>query len=199
MSQYNSKQLQFIGNVVYNRLTCPVALIGLMGAGKTRLGRLMAKNLGLDFKDSDYEIEQAAGCSIAEIFEIYGEQGFRDGEHRVMRRLISEGPRIIATGGGAVMTREVADMLFANTISIWVKAPLEVMVERASRNDRRPLLQTGEPPEDIFQRLIDQRYPVYERADIVVYSGTSDSEEPLYQAIDKLYAYLVPDHDVVGD
>lgn len=199
MTEYNSKQLKFIGNVVYNRLTCPVALIGLMGAGKTRLGRLMAKNLGLDFKDSDQEIEEAAGCSIAEIFEIYGEDGFRDGEQRVMRRLISEGPRIIATGGGAVMTQAVADMIFANTISIWVKAPLEVMLERATRNDRRPLLQTGEPPENIFQRLIDQRYPVYEKADIVVHSGGENSEDPLYQAIDKLYAYLVPDHDMAGD
>ena len=199
MSQYSSKQLKFIGNVVNNRLTQPVALVGLMGAGKTRLGRLMAKNLDLDFKDSDQEIEEAAGCSIAEIFEIYGEQGFRDGEQRVMRRLISEGPRIIATGGGAVMTQSVADMIFANTISIWVKAPLDVMVARTRRNDRRPLLQTGEPAEDIFRRLIDQRYPVYEKADIVVHSGDRYEEDPLYQAIDKLYAYLVPDHDTTRE
>lgn len=167
----------------------PIVMIGMMGAGKTRMGRLLADTLGLSFADSDEEVEKAAGMSIAEIFERFGEPYFRDGERRVIRRLLEDRVGIVATGGGAVMTPETADLIFGNAVSIWVRAELPVMLERTARNDKRPLLQAGEP-EQILRELMERRYPIYEKADIVLESHNGPAESILNQALDKLHGFL---------
>ena len=157
------------------RLTRPVVLVGMMGVGKTRLGRDLAKAMGLDFVDSDDEIEHAAGMSVADIFERYGEPYFRDGERRVLSRLVSEGPRVIATGGGAIMTPETAELIWQDTISVWVKASVDDILKRTLRNrEKRPLLMQGDP-ETILRDLLEKREPVYGKADITVENGFDTS------------------------
>ncbi len=174
------------------RLDRPVVLIGLMGSGKTRLGRLLSDALGLPFADSDDEIENAAGMSVAEIFERFGEDYFRDGERRVVRRLLEDGVKIIATGGGAIMNAETAALVWEKAVSVWVRADLSVMLERTGRNDRRPLLRRGDP-EAILKDLMAKRYPVYEKADIVVDSHSGAVETIVDQALEKLDEFL--NHD----
>jgi|TARA_R110002072_G_scaffold19040_26_gene70636 shikimate kinase len=148
--------------------TQKVILVGLMGAGKSCIGRRLASKLGLPFIDSDTEIEAAAGCSVPEYFEKHGEAAFRDGERAVLRRLLTE-PRavIVATGGGAFMNRKTRQVIRQNGVSVWLRADLDLLVRRTSRRDHRPLLKTGNPRE-ILARLIDERYPVYAKADLVV-------------------------------
>lgn len=148
----------------------PIVLVGLMGAGKSTVGKRLATALGLDFIDSDHEIAEAAGCSISEIFETYGETMFRDLEKRVLNRLLSSSPCVIATGGGAFMNEEIRAEIKARTISIWLRAELPVLVERVSRRDTRPLLKTGDKSE-ILGRLMKERYPIYEQADLIVDSS----------------------------
>jgi shikimate kinase len=144
-----------------------VVLIGLMGAGKTTVGRNLAERLGLAFVDSDEEVVKAAGCSIEDIFEVYGEPAFRDVEARVIQRLLEEGPKVIATGGGAFMSEATRERIRRHGVSVWLKADLDTLVQRtASRNDR-PLLK-GTDPRAKLEELIDKRYPVYAEADIVV-------------------------------
>lgn len=149
----------------------PIVLVGLMGAGKSTVGKRLANALHVDFVDSDNEIAEAAGCSISEIFETYGETMFRDLEKRVLMRLLSSGPAVIATGGGAFMNEEIRAEIKARTLSIWLRADLEVLVERVSRRDTRPLLKSGDKRE-ILQRLMDERYPVYAEADITIDSNS---------------------------
>jgi len=151
-------------------LTKPIVLVGLMGAGKSTVGKRLAHALGVDFVDSDTEIAEAAGCSISEIFETYGETMFRDLEKRVLKRLLSGAPCVVATGGGAFMNEEIRTEIKERTLSIWLRAELPVLVERVSRRDTRPLLKSGDKSE-ILQRLIDARYPVYAEADITVDSS----------------------------
>lgn len=140
----------------------PVALIGMMGVGKTRLGKELAKSLGHGFIDSDSEIEHAAGCSIQEIFDRYGEPVFRDGEKRVIQRLIDEstGPRVIATGGGAVTTPETLERLKNDTYCIWLMARVDTLVRRTAGNTRRPLLKSGDPAQ-ILSGLLERRETLY--------------------------------------
>lgn len=152
-------------------LSKPVVLVGLMGAGKSTVGKRLAGALGIDFVDSDNEIAEAAGCSISEIFETYGETMFRDLEKRVLTRLLSSAPCVIATGGGAFMNEDIREEIKARTLSIWLRADLDVLVERVSRRDTRPLLKTGDKRE-ILQRLMDERYPVYAEADITIDSNS---------------------------
>lgn len=149
----------------------PIVLVGLMGAGKSTVGKRLAGALGVDFVDSDNEIAEAAGCSISEIFETYGETMFRDLEKRVLVRLLSNGACVIATGGGAFMNEEIREQIKERTLSIWLRADLEVLVERVSRRDTRPLLKTGDKRE-ILQRLMDERYPIYAQADITIDSNS---------------------------
>lgn len=149
----------------------PIVLVGLMGAGKSTVGKRLANALGVDFVDSDNEIAEAAGCSISEIFETYGESMFRDLETRVLMRLLSSSPCVIATGGGAFINEEIRHEIKARTLSIWLRADLEVLVERVSRRDTRPLLKTGDKRE-ILQRLMDERYPIYTQADITIDSNS---------------------------
>jgi len=147
----------------------PVVLIGLMGAGKTSVGRFLARKLSLPFSDADLEIEKAAGMSIAEIFEKHGEEYFRTGERRVIRRLMGEGAKILATGGGAFMCDRTRELILDEGIAVWLKADIDVLMRRVSRRDTRPLLR-AEDPRAVMQSLLDQRYPVYEHAQVTVQS-----------------------------
>jgi len=146
-----------------------IVLIGLMGAGKTAIGRRLATRLGLEFVDADSEIERAAGKSISDIFSDHGEEHFRDGERKVIARLLGEGSQVLATGGGAYMNDETRDTIAQFSISVWLKGDLEVLMERVVRRDHRPLLKTGDP-KAVMKRLMDERYPVYASADITIQS-----------------------------
>lgn len=165
-----------------------IVMVGLMGAGKTSIGRRLAARLRLPFVDADDEIEAAAGSSIEDIFERLGEASFRDGERRVIARLL-DGPAIVlATGGGAFMDKETRERIAAQGISVWLRADIDTLVRRTSRRNDRPLLKNGEPRE-ILTRLMDQRYPTYQLADIVVDSFDAPADETLQHVIDALKAY----------
>lgn len=144
-----------------------IVLIGLMGAGKTTVGRRLASALGLDFVDADQEIEKAARMTIPEIFAQHGEAQFRDGERKVIARLLQNGPQILATGGGAYMDPETRSNIAGSGIAVWLRADLGLLMKRVRRRSNRPLLNNSDP-EAVMRRLIDERYPVYAEADIVV-------------------------------
>ena len=146
-----------------------IVLIGMMGAGKTSVGRRIAAALDLPFVDADAEIEQAANLTIAEIFDIYGEDHFREGERKVIIRLLAGGPKVIATGGGAFMNDETRAEIGRHAISIWLKAALPLLMERVQRKANRPLLSETDP-EAVLKRLLAVREPVYATADITVAS-----------------------------
>lgn len=175
--------------LIHSRLKKPVVMVGLMGAGKTKIGGIMAKTLGLPFVDADAEIEAAAGMSVAEIFETQGEPAFRDLERRVIARLLSDEIKIVAPGGGAMMNEQTAELIRKSAISIWLRADIDVLVERTGRNTKRPLLRNGDPRE-ILQGLMDKRYPVYQTADITVDSGPAGVEENAGKTLEALAAYL---------
>jgi shikimate kinase / 3-dehydroquinate synthase len=160
-----------------------------MGSGKTSTGRRLAQQLGLEFADADAEIENAAGMSITEIFARHGEAYFRDGERRVMARLLNKGPRVLATGGGAFMNEATRARIAASGISIWLKADLDVIWRRVRKRSHRPLLQGGDP-EQILRTLLEQRYPVYARADITVISRDGPQDLAVEEAIEGLEFYL---------
>ena len=145
----------------------PIVLIGLMGAGKSSVGRRLAKKLDVKFVDSDDEIVKAAGCSIEDIFEMYGEAEFRQGEKRVMERLMDEGPMVLATGGVAFINDEIRACVLDKGTAVWLKAGLDVLVERTSRRGGRPLLKNTDPRRTL-EKLIGERYPVYEQAQITI-------------------------------
>ncbi|GEC14932.1 shikimate kinase [Nitrobacter winogradskyi] len=146
-----------------------LALVGMMGAGKSTIGRRLAARLRMRFVDADAEIELAAGMPIPEIFETHGEPHFRDGEARVIARLLNGGPIVLATGGGAVLREETRARLSERAVSIWLKADAEVILRRVRRRADRPLLQTADPAATI-KRLIAEREPIYQQADITVAS-----------------------------
>lgn len=151
-----------------------IVMIGLMGAGKSCIGRLLAQRLGLDFIDADEEIEQAAQCSIDEIFERHGEAAFRDGERRVIARILDGPVHVLAAGGGAMMDKQTRANIRSQAISVWLRADLDLLVQRVSRRHNRPLLKNGEP-RDILERLMKTRHPIYAKADVVV---DSDAKPP---------------------
>ncbi len=153
------------------KLTRTVALVGMMGAGKSSIGRRLATRLNVPFKDADNEIEHAAGCSISQIFARYGEPAFRDGERKVIARLLAEPPHVMATGGGAFMDPATRERLKHGTVTIWLRAPVDVLLARTGRRDTRPLLKDGDPRETL-ERLLAERAPVYALADY-----TLDSED----------------------
>jgi shikimate kinase len=146
-----------------------IVLVGLMGAGKSTIGRRLAQRLDLVFTDADAEIELAAGKTVPEIFRDHGEAYFRDGERKVIARLLDSGPQVLATGGGAFMSEETRNNIAQKGISIWLKADISLLMKRVLRRDNRPLLH-AEEPEIVMRRLIEERYPVYSRADIIVES-----------------------------
>lgn len=153
-----------------------------MGAGKSTIGRRLAKRIGWEFIDSDAEIEQAAGCSIADIFSIHGEPIFRDLEMRVLQRLVNGKPVVLATGGGAWMQEKVRHLIQEHATSLWLRADIDVLVERVSKRGHRPLLEMGDK-RTILERLLAERYPVYGQADIVVDSGTGSHDKVVDAAI----------------
>ncbi|MFT0890889.1 shikimate kinase [Pseudochelatococcus sp. G4_1912] len=162
-----------------------VTLIGMMGAGKSTIGRRLAQRLNLPFVDADLEIEAAAGMCIADIFSIHGEAHFREGERRVIDRLLNEGPQVLATGGGAYMNPQTRARIGESGPSIWLMADADTLMRRVRKRPTRPLLQTDNP-EATLQRLMDERYPVYALADLTVHSR----EVPHETIVDELVAIL---------
>lgn len=167
----------------------PLVLIGLMGAGKSSVGRVLAKKLGRRFIDSDTEVEKAAGMSIEDIFEVYGEADFRDVEERVITRLLSEGPVVLATGGGAYMNERTRARISSHAFCIWLRADLEELVKRTSRRGGRPLLK-DQNPRDKLKSLMEMRYPVYQSADLVIDSVDETPEKTAAKIVGALDAPL---------
>ncbi len=166
-----------------------IVLVGLMGAGKSTVGRRLANALGISFLDADHEIEDAAGMKVAEIFSKYGEEHFRDGERKVMARLLGGHAAVIATGGGAFMNEETRALIKQRAISVWLKAELELLLERVMRRDTRPLLKSGDP-RDILDRLMVERHPVYAKADIIIETGDGPHERVVRDILDGLESFL---------
>jgi shikimate kinase len=166
-----------------------IVLIGLMGAGKTAVGRRLASRLDLPFVDADAEIEVAAGASISEIFAEHGESYFRQGERKVIARLLQGGPQVLATGGGAYMNDDTRASIKARGLSVWLKADLKVLLKRVGRRDNRPLI-AGDNPEKVMKRLIEQRYPIYAGADVTVESRDVPHDVMVTAVIDALAAKL---------
>lgn len=169
------------------RLVRPVVLIGLMGAGKSSVGARLAAMLDVPFVDSDDEIESAANMSIAEIFENFGEAHFRSGERRVIARLITEAPKIIATGGGAFMDPETRAVIGRHAVSVWLSANLDLLISRTAGRTHRPILNRGDP-KTILADLIERRYPVYALADFEVRSRAGQTHEQMAKRIIKALA-----------
>ncbi len=166
-----------------------LVLIGLMGAGKTSIGKRLAAKLGLPFVDADHEIERAAGCTIQEIFDRFGETGFRDGERRVIARLLDQPVQVLSTGGGAFMDEVTRQTIRERGISIWLRADLDLLVHRTARRDHRPLLRQGDP-RAVLGRLMDIRYPVYAQADLTVDSDDSPPDVTTDRVIAALRQWL---------
>jgi shikimate kinase len=164
-----------------------ITLIGLMGAGKSTVGRRLAQLVDLPFRDADTEIESAARMSIAEIFSAYGEPEFRALEARVVARLAQDGPQVLATGGGAYMAEETRAMLREKSVTVWLKADLDVLMERVSRRSTRPLLLAADP-RAVMEDLMAKRYPVYGEADITIQSRNVRREviaDEIVEALDR--------------
>ena len=174
-----------------------VVLVGLMGAGKTSIGRRLAARLGLPFRDADAEIELAAGCTIPELFERYGEHDFRDGERRVIRRLLAGDPLVLATGGGAYMDPSSRATIRADAVAIWLRCTLPTLVRRVSSRNNRPLLRDGDPAE-LLERLMRVRHPVYAEADLIVDCGDEHPEVTTAKVHAALLAWRKPRRLHVG-
>ncbi len=166
-----------------------IALVGLMGVGKSSVGRRLANALTLPFRDADTEIEAAAGCSISEIFNNLGEAAFREGERRVIARLLDQEPHVLATGGGAFISSETRTLIKSKSISVWLKADLSVLARRVSRKDNRPLL-AGKNPMDVLQSQADARYPTYAEADVIVETGDAAHHVTVDQVIRALSDHI---------
>ena len=180
--QVNVKMNVAIGDPALDR---SIVLVGLMGSGKSAIGRRLAARIGMKFVDADTEIEAAAGLSINDIFEVHGEQAFRDGERRGIARLLSEPAHVLATGGGAFMDEETRQKIKERAFSVWLRADFDVLLRRVSRRDNRPLLKV-ENKEEVLRRLIEERYPIYQKADIIVQSQDGPHEETVIDVIGAL-------------
>ncbi|MDX2222111.1 MAG: shikimate kinase [Rhodospirillaceae bacterium] len=166
-----------------------IVLVGLMGAGKSCIGKRLASQLGVAFVDADAEIEAAAGLTIAEIFAKYGEAQFRDGERRVMTRLLNGPPCVLAAGGGAFMDPETRRLIKSRALSVWLRADLETLVARTKGRNHRPLLNQGDPRETLAH-LIEVRYPVYAEADVAVETGMDNPNITTARALEALERHL---------
>jgi len=172
------------------RIPRTIALVGLMGVGKSTVGRRLAARLGLPFADGDDEIEQAAGMTVADIFTTLGEGGFRDGEARVMKRLLEGPPMVLATGGGAILNADTRALMKAHSTSVWLRADLKVIASRVQRRDTRPLLR-GKDPMQALSALAEVRYPIYGQADVIVDVGAGahgEAVEAIVQGLTTYYA-----------
>jgi shikimate kinase len=170
-----------------------IVLVGMMGAGKSTIGRRLSARFGLPFLDADAEIELAHRMPIPDIFEKYGEPYFRDGEVRVIARLLDNGPAVIATGGGAVLRQETRDRIRDKAVSIWLKADSDIILRRVKRRSDRPLLQTADL-EATIERLIREREPLYSQADVTVWSRDVPHEKIVDECIEALYGKLCSGH-----
>jgi len=166
-----------------------IVLVGLMGAGKSCIGKRLAHRLGLAFVDADHEVERAAGCSIAEIFERHGEANFRDGERRVIARLLDNPVHVLATGGGAFMDPRTRALIAERAISVWLRADLDLLLRRVARRNDRPLLQVAEPRQKLAE-LMTQRHPIYAEADIAVDSADGPPDVTLERVAEALESFL---------
>jgi len=169
--------------------TTPIVLVGMMGAGKTTVGRRIAAKLGRRFLDSDDEIEAAAGMSIEEFFAAHGEPEFRAGEARVIARLLKEDNIVLATGGGAFVNPETRALINTNAVSVWIKAEFELLFARVSRRSNRPLLKTANP-RDTLKKLIETRYPIYAEAHVTVVSTDVPQDTVANEVIEAVHAHL---------
>ena len=167
----------------------PIVLVGLMGVGKSTLGRRLAARLAVPFTDADEEIETAAGMSITEMFASHGEAYFRDGERRVIARILQDGPMVLATGGGAYMNDETRARIAERAVSVWLKADLDVLMRRVRKRATRPLLQAPDP-EAVMRGLMDARHPVYGLAYIMVESRDIPHDRVVAEVIAALDAWL---------
>lgn len=167
-----------------------VVLVGLMGCGKSAIGRRLAAKLALPFIDADEEIEKAAGKSIEDIFTEHGEPYFRDGERKVLARLLRSGPQVLATGGGAFMNSETREAIAGAGVSVWLRAELPLLLRRVGKRTNRPLLKTGDP-QVVLQDLIETRYPVYAHADITVESRDVPHEVIVSEIVSELARLLI--------
>jgi len=167
-----------------------VVLVGIMGAGKSAIGRRLAERLNLPFVDADTEIEAAANMTIPEMFEIHGEAYFRDGERRVITRLLSDGPQVLSTGGGAFMNDETRSRIKADSLSIWLYADFDILMERVRRKANRPLLKSPDP-EAVMRALLEERNPVYAQADISVESRDGPHDVVVDAVVSSLHAHLL--------
>ncbi|MCB1491271.1 MAG: shikimate kinase [Rhodobiaceae bacterium] len=168
----------------------PIVLVGMMGCGKSSVGRRLAARLGLEFVDADTEIERAAGMSIPDIFERHGEDDFRSGERRVIARLIGEGKlRVIATGGGAFINDETRALIKDKAVSVWLKAEFDVLMQRVRRKADRPMLKTADP-EATMRSLLAQRNPVYAKADITVVTEHGPHQKVVGRILSALSRHL---------
>lgn len=168
----------------------PIVLVGLMGAGKTCVGRRLARRLDLPFTDADDEIQKAAGCSIEDIFRIMGESAFRSGERRVIARLLGNGPQVLATGGGAFIDAETRARIKAYAVSVWLRADLDTLFQRTQGRSGRPLLASGDP-RAILESLIAVRYPIYAEADITIDTGDESIDSTVGRTIAALKRHAV--------
>lgn len=166
-----------------------IVLVGLMGAGKTCIGKRLAKELGLSFVDADHAIEEAAGCTIPEIFAKHGEAAFRDGERRVIARLLDDPPHVLATGGGAFIDPATRAKIAEKGISVWLRASIDILMRRTARRNNRPLLKKGSRRETL-ERLMEQRYPIYAEADITVDSADAPPEVTVDKVLTALKAHM---------
>jgi shikimate kinase len=171
----------------------PSVLVGMMGAGKTTVGRRLATRLGRHFVDSDEEVEKAAGMTIEEIFSKHGEADFRTGEARVIARLLKDRDLVLGTGGGAFMNAETRALIKSCSVSVWISADFELLFQRVQRRSNRPLLKTANPRETL-QTLIDKRYPTYAEADVTVVSKDVPQDQVAEEVIDAMLAHLGQRH-----
>lgn len=180
------------GEISLSHLDRTVVLVGLMGVGKSAVGRRLAKRLRLPFVDADAEIEAAAGSSISDFFALHGEQAFRDGERKVIARLLDGEPHVLATGGGAFMDPETRELVKTRGISIWLNADLDTLVERVSRRNNRPLLKNGNARQ-VLSDLTRVRNPIYAEADIMVESINQPLGEMTGQVAEALHDWIAAD------
>jgi len=166
-----------------------IVMVGLMGAGKSAIGRRLATHLDMPFVDADTEIESAAGCSIEEIFERHGEEAFRDGERRVIARLLEGPPVVLATGGGAFMDETTRTLVEAAGVSVWLRADLDTLVRRTAKRNNRPLLKNDDPTKTL-KSLMAIRHPIYELSDITVESDDGPPEETVNRVCTALDAHI---------
>lgn len=166
-----------------------IVLVGLMGSGKTSIGRRLSKRLELPFYDSDHEVEAAAGCPIKEILAVFGEEAFLSGEHRVIMRLLDQPTHVLATGGGSLINHSTQELIKEKAISVWLKADLETLVARVSRRNDRPMLAEGNQRETL-EKLIEERYPVYEKSDIHVETLDEPTNVTVDRVIQEMSEYI---------